>query len=259
MGFRMKKPSIIQGTDGHRKAQEGFMHPPYKKPVGPVERPHVHGYRDVEPSSNRKVMKDGPKNQVHGVDTSKDPHWQPHQFRSPAKKKGPCWEGYEMVGMKKKGGRTVPNCVPNKSGKISKPSPTKNKTLKKVAKELKGAVKMHGKQAAAIEDHVQDMKASPAKVCKTGAEPGCGGNFKVNKKGTVVSRTAKKVSKGVGRTVKKGIKSITRGIKNVKSNIKKRKDRRYNKKNKGTTSYMNPRYMNSHTMTAAEEKDFFDN
>lgn len=208
MGFRMKKPSIIQGTDGHRKAQEGFMHPPYKKPVGPVERPHVHGYRDVEPSSNRKVMKDGPKNQVHGVDTSKDPHWQPHQFRSPAKKKGPCWEGYEMVGMKKKGGRTVPNCVPNKSGKISKPSPNKSKKLKKVAKELKGAVKAHGKQAAVIEDHMQDMKASPAKACVTGAEPGCGGNFKVNKKGTVVSRTLKKAKNKISAAIKRKVSKI---------------------------------------------------
>jgi hypothetical protein len=24
----------------------------------------------------------------------------------------PCWKGYQMVGTKKKGGRTVPNCVP---------------------------------------------------------------------------------------------------------------------------------------------------
>lgn len=24
----------------------------------------------------------------------------------------PCWEGYEMVGMKKDKGRSVPNCVP---------------------------------------------------------------------------------------------------------------------------------------------------
>ena len=36
----------------------------------------------------RKVMKDGPKNKVHGVDSKKDPHWQPHQFRSPAKQVG---------------------------------------------------------------------------------------------------------------------------------------------------------------------------
>jgi hypothetical protein len=28
------------------------------------------------------------------------------------KKKSPCWKGYEMVGMKKKGNKKVPNCVP---------------------------------------------------------------------------------------------------------------------------------------------------
>ena len=33
---------------------------------------------------------------------------------SPLNKKGPCWKGYEMIGMKKKGGRQVPNCVPKK-------------------------------------------------------------------------------------------------------------------------------------------------
>jgi len=29
-------------------------------------------------------------------------------------KKGRSWKGYEMVGMKKKGGKPVPNCVPKK-------------------------------------------------------------------------------------------------------------------------------------------------
>ena len=215
MGFRMKKPSIIQGTDGHKKAiqknkGEGFMHPPYKKPVGPTEKAKgYHGYKNFESNiKTPKVMKDGPKNKTHGVDMSKDPHWQAHQFKSPAKKKGPCWEGYEMVGMKKKGGRTVPNCVPNKSGKISKPSPNKSKKLKKVAKELKGAVKAHGKQAAVIEDHMKDMKASPAKACMTGAEPGCGGNFKVNKKGTVVSRTLKKAKNKISAAIKRKVSKI---------------------------------------------------
>jgi len=26
----------------------------------------------------------------------------------------PCWDGYERVGTKKKAGKTVPNCVPEK-------------------------------------------------------------------------------------------------------------------------------------------------
>lgn len=28
--------------------------------------------------------------------------------------KGVCWKGFKMVGMKKKNGKKVPNCVPNK-------------------------------------------------------------------------------------------------------------------------------------------------
>ena len=32
--------------------------------------------------------------------------------------KGPCWSGYKQVGMKKKGDRMVPNCVPIKDAKI---------------------------------------------------------------------------------------------------------------------------------------------
>jgi hypothetical protein len=30
------------------------------------------------------------------------------------KQPDPCWKGYEMVGTKKKDGKTVPNCVPKK-------------------------------------------------------------------------------------------------------------------------------------------------
>ena len=30
------------------------------------------------------------------------------------KMKNPCWDNYKMVGTKKKGGKTVPNCVPFK-------------------------------------------------------------------------------------------------------------------------------------------------
>ena len=36
------------------------------------------------------------------------------QKSSPLTKKGPCWKGYEMVGLKNKRGRKVPNCVPKK-------------------------------------------------------------------------------------------------------------------------------------------------
>ena len=35
-------------------------------------------------------------------------------------KKTPCWKNYKMVGTKKKGGRTVPNCVPKSKSRKRK-------------------------------------------------------------------------------------------------------------------------------------------
>ena len=41
------------------------------------------------------------------------------------KKSDPCWTGYKQVGMKKKGGRQVPNCVPaNEETILEKNVPT---------------------------------------------------------------------------------------------------------------------------------------
>ncbi len=39
---------------------------------------------------------------------------------SPKSKSDPCWEGYEKVGMKKKNGKLVPNCVPIKKAEKKK-------------------------------------------------------------------------------------------------------------------------------------------
>lgn len=33
-------------------------------------------------------------------------------FREFSEDKSPCWKGYRQVGMKKKGDKMVPNCVP---------------------------------------------------------------------------------------------------------------------------------------------------
>jgi len=37
-----------------------------------------------------------------------------------SKLKNPCWKGYEMVGTKKKGSKTVPNCVPTSKNVMKK-------------------------------------------------------------------------------------------------------------------------------------------
>tara|TARA_Y100001937_G_C6861040_1_gene216354 strand:- start:20 stop:289 length:270 start_codon:yes stop_codon:yes gene_type:complete len=88
-----------------------------------------------------------------------------------AKKKGKglksaCWSGYEAIGMKKKGGRMVPNCVP--ITKKVKKSPAK------IAPLLAAAAPMVGKAiAGAVANRAVDAvsKYSPAKA-------GCGNHKK---------------------------------------------------------------------------------
>ena len=41
------------------------------------------------------------------------------------KKTDPCWDGYTQVGMKMKNGKKVPNCVPDRSGRIPNSKPRK--------------------------------------------------------------------------------------------------------------------------------------
>jgi len=41
-----------------------------------------------------------------------------------AKKADPCWDGYTQVGMMKNG-KKVPNCVPDRSGRIPTSKPKK--------------------------------------------------------------------------------------------------------------------------------------
>jgi hypothetical protein len=47
------------------------------------------------------------------------------------KEESPCWKGYKQVGMKDKGGRQVPNCVPNESVVNEAPNKLKHTISKK--------------------------------------------------------------------------------------------------------------------------------
>jgi hypothetical protein len=78
-----------------------------------------------------------------------------------AEDKGPCWKGYKQVGMKDKGGRQVPNCVPNESvvkeGRgIGFVQRDLGKTIEAIANELK-AYKQH-KDTPMAKKHVENLK-----------------------------------------------------------------------------------------------------
>ena len=65
-----------------------------------------------------------------------------------------CWDGYKQVGMKKKGGKNVPNCVPlEEKTKVTKPG--QERVSKKIA-HLVGKEGKSQEQAAAIAYSMED-------------------------------------------------------------------------------------------------------
>ena len=64
------------------------------------------------------------------------------------KKKGPCWKGYEAVGMKMKGGRKVPNCVPVSDSIERIGQLLSEKIMPDTADKMKAARKKMGREAA---------------------------------------------------------------------------------------------------------------
>ena len=52
--------------------------------------------------------------EFHKADKKQDYKKLPDKTEESLKTDNPCWKGYKPVGTKKKGGRTVPNCVPKK-------------------------------------------------------------------------------------------------------------------------------------------------
>ena len=64
------------------------------------------------------------------------PDWFEEKVEEGKKKKSdPCWKGYEMIGMKEKGGKEVPNCVPLEEQALEEAEPAKGKRF---AKKVKG-------------------------------------------------------------------------------------------------------------------------
>ena len=51
--------------------------------------------------------------------------------------KGPCWKGYKQVGMKDKGGRQVPNCVPNESVVNEEPAKSTGEKIQNLNNRIK--------------------------------------------------------------------------------------------------------------------------
>jgi hypothetical protein len=89
-------------------------------------------------------------------------YWSCYQWRAGAKvdeEQGPCWDGYKQVGMKKKGGKMVPNCVPVDEG-VKQDKDIKDKEGTQPAKYYAGDMSKSTKEKRAA--HFAKKKSGPA-------------------------------------------------------------------------------------------------
>lgn len=70
----------------------------------------------MKPDMYNRIEKDMGKKRKEGVDRALD---RVTGARKTNEDKDPCWTGYKQLGVKKKNGKTVPNCVPVKEDKVA--------------------------------------------------------------------------------------------------------------------------------------------
>jgi len=101
----------------------------------------------VDPSKSPEGKSAGEHKILVTVDSKQDPLMPKPIAINPEdmefSNKGPCWDGYKQVGMKKKDGKMVPNCVPDNEASVtatagSKPAPKKDQ-IKGSDKNKKGS------------------------------------------------------------------------------------------------------------------------
>lgn len=82
-------------------------------------------------------------------------------WKSVSEERGPCWKGYKQVGMKKKNGREVPNCVPVKEESLQEKSVSKaqQRFMGMVHAKKKGEMKGGSDEVQKAADSMSDKEA----------------------------------------------------------------------------------------------------
>jgi hypothetical protein len=104
-----------------RRYEPGYRSPDQRRLTGGVQAalPQTTPEREAIPMNPRTGQPRRRKAQGFGRRDNYIQHYAPVQLQPPTRRDA-CWEGYVQAGMKRKGKRQVPNCVPASSG-LSKP------------------------------------------------------------------------------------------------------------------------------------------
>jgi len=119
-------------SDEKKKGNKEAVGASEKKSLDEEERPNAWGQYPKEAKQIRKQLRQEKKAKAFAK----------AQAKSVKEDKDPCWKGYEMIGMKKKGGRKVPNCVPTNEENIEEGQVTGPRSYKGSPDRKRKAVQM---------------------------------------------------------------------------------------------------------------------
>jgi len=141
-GPEERKKDLDKRYDPKGGGTNPFQHVPVKK----AQKEHVGESRKIKKKFGPKPKPGNPAEYLKNLPAPPTKNLPlPEQLTSEGKSDGdPCWDSHKQVGMKKKGGKMVPNCVPKEQVEESHKNP---ESVKGIAKELDKAVEMHKSQA----------------------------------------------------------------------------------------------------------------
>ena len=197
VGKVMKKKAQIQAAPAKAKKKLGsyvdrakaVAKAGYDRERGPVEKKST-SYRGVGVGRKEKIgeevasdpkMQQLQKKQIHLDRQKLSARVQAMQKKKPAPeqqqeaKNDPCWDSHKMVGMKKKGGKMVPNCVPKEEMsiadqmRISREAAAKRKPYQPGDREKQRAAQMRSAAKKAKKDTRTDAERM---ADATGPRPG---------------------------------------------------------------------------------------
>ena len=158
-GPEERKKDLDKRYDPKGGGTNPFQHVPVKK----AQKEHVGESRKIKKKFGPKPKPGNPAEYLKNLPAPPTKNLPlPEQLTSEGKSDGdPCWDSHKQVGMKKKGGKMVPNCVPKEEVEVQSEGAA---WTKKSGKNQSGGLNEKGRKSYERENPGSDLKRPSKKV-----------------------------------------------------------------------------------------------
>ena len=158
-GPEERKKDLDKRYDPKGGGTNPFQYVPVKK----AQKEHVGESRKIKKKFGPKPKPGNPAEYLKNLPAPPTKNLPlPEQLTSEGKSDGdPCWDSHKQVGMKKKGGKMVPNCVPKEEVEVQSEGAA---WTKKSGKNSEGGLNEKGRKSYERENPGSDLKRPSKKV-----------------------------------------------------------------------------------------------